>query len=121
MSLAGCSMQVNGQPEPHHASSASVEAGRRLIADYGCGTCHAIPGVAGADAMAAPPLRRFYQRTYIAGRFPNTEANLIKWIQNPQQLDPGNGMPDLGVSEEEARAMVAYLYHQLTLVDVIRR
>ena len=32
MSLAGCSMQVNGQPEPHHASSASVEAGRSYYA-----------------------------------------------------------------------------------------
>jgi thiamine biosynthesis protein ThiI len=45
-----------------------VAAGRRLLAGYGCGTCHSIPGIPGADAKAAPPLDCFYERSYIAGR-----------------------------------------------------
>ena len=119
--FSACSGEVNGQPEPRATSENSIEAGGRLLASYGCGSCHSIPGVPGADAMAAPPLRHFYERTYIAGRLPNTEENLIKWIQNPQQIDPGNAMPNLGVKEQEARAMAAYLYHQPTVMDWLRR
>jgi len=96
-----------------------VTAGRGLIARYGCGACHAIPGVPGADAMAAPPLDHFYQRSYIAGRLPNTEENLIKWIQVPQQIEPGTAMPNLGVTQDEARDIAAYLYHQPSLSDVV--
>lgn len=108
--ISACTGDVNGVPEPRHAAESHIASGRRLIAGYGCGTCHSIPGVPGADAMAAPPLSCFYQRTYIAGRLPNTKENLIQWIQNPQQIDPGNAMPDLGVNEEEASDIADYLY-----------
>jgi cytochrome c1 len=108
--LCACSGQVNGVPEPRAASGESIEAGRRLIANYGCGTCHTIPGVPGADAMAGPPLERFYERSYIAGELPNTPDNLVKWIQNPQQVEPGTVMPNLGVTEAEAHDIAAYLY-----------
>ena len=108
--LSSCSGDVNGVPEPQAAPVSNINSGRRLMANYGCGTCHSIPGVPGADAMAAPPLNCFYQRTYIAGRLPNTRENLIKWIRSPQQIDPGNAMPDLGVSDEEAGDMADYLY-----------
>ena len=118
--LAACSGDVNGVPEPH-SSDQDIQTGRRLLASYGCGSCHSIPGVPGADAMAAPPLRNFYQRSYIAGRLSNTADNLSKWIQNPQQFDPGNAMPNLGVSEKDAHAMVVYLYHQQTFSDWLRR
>lgn len=108
--LSSCTGDVNGVPEPRSAPISNISSGRRLIADYGCGTCHSIPGVPGADAMAAAPLNCFYQRSYIAGRLPNTRENLIKWIQHPQQIEPGNAMPDLGVSEDEAGDMADYLY-----------
>jgi len=85
-----------------------------LIASYGCGSCHSISGVPGADGMAAPPLECFYERTYIAGRLPNTWDNLIEWIQNPQKVEPGTAMPDLGVKRDEAHDIAAYLYDQPT-------
>jgi cytochrome c1 len=118
--LSSCTADVNGMPEPRSSSESRIEEGRRLIADFGCGSCHFIPG---ADSTAAPPLDRFYQRTYIAGRLSNTEENLMLWIQNPQQIDPGNAMPDLGVTQEEARDIAAYLYdyHPPTLGDLFRR
>jgi cytochrome c len=121
VSLAACSTEVIGQPEPRAASNDRVAAGRRLIASYGCGSCHSIPGVPGADSKAAPPLHQFYQRTYIAGRLPNTEENLVRWIQDPQQIEPGTAMPTLGVTEDEAVAIGAYLYRQPTLSDLINR
>jgi cytochrome c1 len=33
-----------------------------------------------------------------------------RWIQHPQQVAPGNGMPDLGISDIQARDISAYLY-----------
>jgi len=110
LALSSCTGEVNGVPEQRAAPASNIANGRRLIAVYGCGSCHTIPGVPGANAMVAPPLKCFYQRTYIAGRLANNKENLMKWIQNPQQIDPGNAMPDLGVKEEEASDIADYLY-----------
>jgi cytochrome c len=115
--VAACAGEVNGVPEPRPVPQSSVAAGRRLMASYGCGACHTIPGVPGADARAAPPLDRFYQRSYIAGHLMNTSANLVQWIQDPQAVEPGTAMPNLGVTADEAEAMAAYLYHKPTLAD----
>ncbi len=120
--LSACTPEnVIGVPQPRTATSAQVESGRALIAYYGCGSCHTVPGVPGAQALAAPPLDRFYQRVYIAGELPNTEENLIKWINDPQSVEAGTAMPNLGVSREQARDMAAYLYHRPTLLDWFRR
>jgi len=97
------------------------ERGRTLIASYGCGSCHTIPGVAGADAKVGPPLNEFYERSYIAGLLPNTWQNLVMWIQHPQQVLPHNAMPDLGVSDTDARHIAAYLYHQPGFFDFLSR
>jgi cytochrome c len=110
LALSSCSGEVNGVPEPFHASSSAIASGRRLIAGYGCGSCHSIPGVPGANSMAGPPLKCFYQRSYIAGHLPNTRDNLILWVRHPQQVEPGTAMPDLGVTEDEAADIAAYLY-----------
>lgn len=119
--LAACSGQVNGVPEPRPSTKSMVNTGRALIASYGCGACHTIPGVPGADATVAPPLNKFYERTYISGQVPNTWNNLIEYIETPEKIEPGTVMPDLGVSADEARAIAAYLYHQPTLLDWIDR
>ena len=112
--LCSCSGGVIGVPEPRPSSDDARATGKSLIASYGCGSCHSIPGVPGADSMAGPPLHCFYERTYIAGRLPNTWDNLMKWIQSPQAVEPGTAMPDLGVSKDEAYNIAAYLYDQPT-------
>jgi cytochrome c len=121
--VSACTGEVNGVPEEriHDDNRNSISHGRQLIATYGCGSCHSIPGVPGANAMVAPPLDRFYQRTYIAGRLSNTQDNLVKWIQDPQEVEPGTAMPDLGVSEAEARDIAAYLYHQPNILDLVNQ
>ncbi len=118
--LSGCMGQANRLPEPRAVSQQNVDNGRGLIASYGCGSCHSIPGVPGANAVLAPPLDRFYERSYIAGQFPNTWENLVGWIQNPEQMKPGTAMPNLGVKPAEAADIAAYLYHQSTLGDSSR-
>lgn len=80
------------------------------ISRYGCGACHTISGISGADGDVGPNLSRFAQRRYIAGRLANTPADLVAWIRDPQKIDPGNVMPELGVTPRDARDIAAYLY-----------
>ncbi|MEP7245341.1 MAG: c-type cytochrome [Gammaproteobacteria bacterium] len=82
----------------------------RLIVAFGCSACHTVPGVTGANGNVGPPLTRFGDRTYIAGMLRNNPSNLVRWIRDPQGVIPGNAMPNMGVSESEARDIAAYLY-----------
>jgi mono/diheme cytochrome c family protein len=88
----------------------SAARGRSLLSTYGCGSCHVIPGVRRATGRAGPPLTRWAERHYIAGSFLNTPTNLVPWIVDPQQLEPGTTMPALGVTPREALDMARYLY-----------
>jgi cytochrome c2 len=87
-----------------------AEAGRRAIAQYGCGSCHVIPGVPGANAYVGPPLNNWSQRMYIAGNLFNDAENLIFWLQYPQEVEPGTAMPNLNVTREDAEHIAAYLF-----------
>jgi cytochrome c len=86
-----------------------VQQGRLLIREYGCGSCHVIRGISGANGTVGAPLTEFARRRYIAGALINTPENLVTWIVNPQAIEPGTAMPYLGVSPEEARHIAAYL------------
>jgi cytochrome c2 len=85
-------------------------AGRADIQRLGCGSCHAIPGVAGARGAVGPSLAGIADRAELAGRLANTPGNMIRWVQTPQAIDPKGGMPDMGVSDRQARDIAAYLY-----------
>lgn len=85
-------------------------AGRRIIHDAGCGSCHTIPGVRGADGLVGPPLTSFARRSFIGGTAPNTPENLVRWVQNPRTIEPHTAMPNLGLDDRQARAVAAYLY-----------
>jgi cytochrome c2 len=84
--------------------------GASLIRQVGCGSCHEVPGVRGADGLVGPPLVHFARRRIVAGVLTNTPDHVELWLQHPQQVVPGNAMPDLGLSAEEARDIAAYLY-----------
>ena len=84
--------------------------GMAAIDRYGCGGCHTIPGVAGANATVGPPLTNIASRSILGGHLTNTPANMMLWIEHPQQIDPKNVMPDMGVTDEDARNITAYLY-----------
>ena len=84
--------------------------GRAAISRYGCSTCHTVPGVSGANGMVGPPLGQVASRVYLAGRLQNTPDNMILWIQNPQGVDDKTAMPNLGVSDADARDIASYLY-----------
>lgn len=75
-----------------------------------CGSCHEIPGVSNANGMVGPPLDHMAERTMVAGLLPNTPANLVRWIQQPQSVVPGNAMPNATLTDQDARDVAAYLY-----------
>lgn len=104
--LAGCHDGEEIRPVP----GGNPDAGKLAIREYGCGACHTVPGVRGANGLAGPPLTHFARRSFIAGEASNTSGNLIRWIQAPESIEPGTAMPNLGVTEEMARDMAAYLY-----------
>lgn len=107
--VTGCDAPVGQQP-PVPGGDARV--GKALVIKFECGACHEIPGVPGARGTVGPPLRDFGRQIYIAGRYPNLPEQLIRWIQDAPSLDPQTAMPDLGVSEGEARHIAAYLYDE---------
>jgi cytochrome c2 len=84
--------------------------GRASLAGFGCGSCHTIEGVTGAVGEVGPPLDGIARRSLLAGEVANTPENMIRWIRNPQAIEPNTGMPNLSVAEPTARDMVAYLY-----------
>lgn len=84
--------------------------GAVLIQQYGCASCHTVPGVRGADGLVGPPLDHWAKRGYIAGELPNNTQNLERWIQDPRGVEPKTAMPDLGVTPDDARDIAAYLY-----------
>jgi cytochrome c2 len=81
-----------------------------LFRRYGCGGCHSIPGIPGADGQVGPTLSDLMQRVYIGGVVSNSPDQLTQWIVSPQKFSPRTAMPPTGISEAEARDVVAYLY-----------
>jgi cytochrome c2 len=104
-----------GAPRVEGATAQTAAPGDALrgaqhFARYGCDSCHMIPGVRTADSPVGPPLHAWSQRRFIAGNLPNTFENTVRWLMHPQEIEPGTAMPDMGVTESDARDMAAYLF-----------
>lgn len=95
--------------EPAIAQAPDAGRGKRAINQYACVTCHSIPGIVGANAPVGPPLKEIGTRGFIAGVLPNTPENMARWIRHPQAVNPRSAMPDLAVTERDARDIAAYL------------
>lgn len=107
LNAAGCSAGDSALPPPSQLGNA--DRGRLLLAQYQCGSCHAIPGVASAGGKVGPSLAGFGRRSYIAGRLANRPELLVAWIAQPQALLPGTAMPSMSAPPADARDMAAYL------------
>ena len=101
---AGASVPAAGGQGPDYAT------GEKLFQAKGCVACHALYAVNAPKGMIGPNLANVGARSYIAaGTLQNTDANMARWIQNPQVIKKGVLMPNLGVTEPESRALVAFL------------
>jgi cytochrome c oxidase subunit 2 len=99
---------ANGTPAPE-GTPAQIARGYELVSTGACVGCHTIKGTP-LQARVGPDLSRFGERTTLgAGMYPNTHEELVRWLMDPPGRKPGNKMPNLGLSEEDASAIATYL------------
>ena len=87
--------------------------------DAQCWSCHTVQGSSRSRGTKGPNLSHLSSRRYLAaGIMGNTQANLRKWINDPNEVKPGNIMfrdaavytdPDKALSDSDISALVAYL------------
>ncbi|MEM6790696.1 MAG: c-type cytochrome [Myxococcota bacterium] len=92
------------RPRPLPAPTpAALATGQAVFSARGCGTCHAfVAPASGMNSPLAPDLRGTRDRI--------APDRLAGWIQRPQRVAPGTGMPDLGLDDDEALAVAGYVY-----------
>lgn len=90
-------------------------AGEQLFIQRGCGGCHTIKGLDGANGRFGPNLTHLASREVFAGAiFDLNDKNLRKWLRDPPGMKPmkpdnGMGMPNLNLSEDDITKLIAYL------------
>lgn len=111
--LAGCGDErrpLAPRSQATDLAGANMGRGRQLISRYGCVACHTVPGVKGPTSKVGPPLEKMALRGYIGGVLPNTPQNLVRWLLDPPAIDPRTAMPNMGMSDEDAKDIAAYLF-----------
>jgi cytochrome c oxidase subunit 2 len=91
--------------------------GWELFVNKGCSACHAVDGTdaVGGGPNPGPNLTHLNSRSTFAGAvYDRNEENLRAWLQNPSALKPmqpdlNRGMPNLGLSDVEITALIAFL------------
>ena len=85
-----------------------AERGRDLVRDAQCGRCHARGGEAlPGHAQAADEATRMAPDLAYVTRW--QRAPLLRWLTDPQAMDPDTRMPQTGYSQADARDVAAYL------------
>jgi cytochrome c oxidase subunit II len=108
-SRADFDMWVKNQQVTPAPPTGDAAKGAAVFANSACVGCHTIAGTK-AQGKVGPNLTHFGSRLSIAaGTLPNTPLNLVMWLRNPQAIKPENDMPNLGLSNSDVEALVAYL------------
>ena len=105
-----CNTRAAVRDEARTLTGGDPDRGSVVIGRYGCGACHQIPGIRGATGTVGPPLAGIATRGYLAGQLANSPDNMRLWIQQPQHVEKGTAMPNMGVTDQDARDITAYLY-----------
>lgn len=96
-------------PAPVPSATATATANAQQGYDtfkQSCIGCHAIGSEGG---KLGPNLTNFGERLLVAGIRPNNKEELAAWLKNPQEVKPGNTMPNLNLNDEQVNALVEYL------------
>ena len=86
-----------------------LNLGRKLLARYGCVSCHTLKTPEGAPVAATdepPPLTHVAEKT--------TREWIYAWLKNPQAYSATATMPDFRLSDADARDISVFLIHQST-------
>src|SRR5256885_14050695 len=86
----GC---ANDDAYAHVVDGGNARRGHDLIRSYGCGSCHTIPGVRGANAYVGPNLDGIASRAYIAGGLPNDPEDMVRRLKNPPAVESKTAHP----------------------------
>jgi cytochrome c oxidase subunit 2 len=106
-------MSAANAPVPVAEDDSLALEGQALFTSRACAGCHALQAVGAPTGLIGPNLANIGARlTIAAGSLENTDANLARWLRNPQEYKEGVQMPNLGLSENEITALVAYLRTQ---------
>lgn len=99
---------VAAQTAPPAEPSGAAAEGKALYARSACVGCHTIRGV--SAGVLGPDLTHFGSRALFgAGLWPTTAEHLVPWLKDPPALKPGAKMPNLNLTDADARALAAYL------------
>jgi cytochrome c oxidase subunit 2 len=102
-------LQAQAQPAADPAAGSDAAAGKDLFLGSACIGCHTVKGTVAAGTVG-PDLTHFADRIRFAGAmFDNTPENLAAWLRDPPGVKPGSKMPNLNLSEDDIRILVAYL------------
>jgi len=104
LALAGCAPD-----RPPAGVRGDPARGKIAVTQYACQSCHQIPGVPGSKVYVGRPLEDMARRETLAGGLRGDQAGLVRWIRDPQAVDPQTAMPNMGVSERDALDISAYL------------
>jgi cytochrome c oxidase subunit 2 len=90
-------------------ASPSAQKGQQVFLSSACVMCHAINGTP-AGANVGPNLTHLASRnTIAAATLPNDREHLAQWVNDSQQIKPGNRMPPNKFSPEDMQAVLDYL------------
>jgi mono/diheme cytochrome c family protein len=106
---AGAPSDCGRAQEAPPTGAGDVRRGAQALHQYACSACHTIPGVTSSSPHVGPPLEGIAERLLIAGKLPNTPENMVRWLRHTHEVDPRSAMPEMGVSEQDARDIAAYL------------
>ncbi len=108
---AGDPPRVRLTPAPNVAGD--PESGRRLFATTGCAGCHTLASLSNATGVSGPVLANVVLRPTLAGEaIPMTPETMTRWLLDPSALKPGTPMPNVGLTDPQARDITAFLYSQ---------
>jgi cytochrome c oxidase subunit 2 len=98
--------QARPAPAP---AVAAARRGKQMFLNGSCADCHTIRGTSASGDVGPDLTHLATRRTLAALTIPNTRADLARWIENAQQVKPGNQMPDVHLTSSQLDDMVAYL------------
>jgi cytochrome c oxidase subunit 2 len=87
----------------------SDTAGAKLFQQASCANCHAIRGTS-ASGYVGPDLTHVGSRSTLAAlTIPNDRSHLLHWIVDAQDVKPGNQMPNIRLTNQQAQTLATYL------------
>ena len=108
MAAQACSA-ASAAEAPSNVGVVDIRRGQRALYQYACHACHTIPGITGSRSNVGPPLTGIANRQLIGGKLANNQENMIRWLRHTREVDPLTAMPQMNVSERDARDMAAFL------------